>query len=283
MAAPVGWPVVAGVDGTRDGRVAAHYAGVLARRMGRTLTLLHAYRRSAVLNPLLPIVDPRAPGQGTTAVAYAASAPAFNAEIMRSAGEHALRVAERDVQAVLPDLAIDCDLRAGSAAKALVDASQRAAAVVLGRSRLGDVERVLAGSVGSAVVTHAASPALTVPTDWTAQRAERRVVVGVAGAAVEEPAIEFALDFASRAGCELVVAHADHGLDEAYRGTPELEQQAAALRDHDRRMISEAMAGWAERYPQVHIEQVVSAERATDMLLREAGGATLVVVGARGR
>ena len=88
MAAVASAPVVAGVDGTSDGRVATRYAAELADRLGRGLTLLHAYHRSAVLNPLLPIVDPRASGQATLAVAHAAYAPSLNAGIMRSAGEH---------------------------------------------------------------------------------------------------------------------------------------------------------------------------------------------------
>jgi nucleotide-binding universal stress UspA family protein len=80
-----------------------------------------------------------------------------------------------------------------------------------------------------------------------------------------------------------VVAHADHGLDEAYRGDAVLEQQAAALRDADLRMISEAVAGWGERYPQVEVEHVVTAQRPVDLLLRESTSAALVVVGARAR
>jgi nucleotide-binding universal stress UspA family protein len=282
MAAVASAPVVAGVDGTSDGRVATRYAAELADRLGRSLTLLHAYHRSAVLNPLLPIVDPRASGQATLAVAHAAYAPSLNAGIMRSAGEHELRIAERDARAACPTVEVRTELVPGSPAKAMIDASARASVVVLGRSRLGDVERVLAGSVGSAVVAHATSPVIVVPSDWDSDAAERRVVLGLAGAASEVAAIEFALDIASRSGRRLAVAHADHGLDPAYRGSPELEAQAVELREHDRRIIAEAMAGWAERYPQVSIECLVSEERATDMLLRQAEGATLVVVGARG-
>jgi nucleotide-binding universal stress UspA family protein len=95
--------------------------------------------------------------------------------------------------------------------------------------------------------------------------------------------MSFAFDFAARRGCRLVIAHADHGLDEIYRGDAVLEQQAAALRDSDLRMISEAVAGWGERYPQVEVEQVVTAQRPIDLLLDESKSAALVVVGARGR
>ena len=249
MAAMSSAPVVAGVDGTRDGRVATQYAAALAERLGRSLTLVHAYRRSAALNPLLPIVDPQASGQATLAVAHAAYTPTLNVNIMRAAGEHELCIAERDARAVSSTTEVHTELVAGSAARAIIDASSHAAVVVLGRSRLGDVERVLAGSVGSAVVTHANSPVIVVPSDWDAAVAERRVVLGLAGAASEVAAIEFALDFASRSGCRLVVAHADHGLDPVYRGDPELQAEAAELREHDRRMIAESMAGWAERRP----------------------------------
>jgi nucleotide-binding universal stress UspA family protein len=276
-------PVVACVDGSKDGRVAARYGAMLADRLGRGLTLLHAYRRSAALNPLLPIVDPSSSGRAMAAVAHAVYAPTLNVHIMRSAGEHALRVARRDAQAAFPAVAINEELVVGSPAKAIIDASKRAAVVVLGRSPLGEIERVLAGSVGSAVATHANSPVIIVPNDWDGDAAEQRVVLGLAGAASEVAAIEFALDYAARAGDRVIAAHADHGLDQAYRGDAELEAQAAELREHDRRMLAEVMAGWGERYPQVPIEHLVTEDRATDLLLRQADGAALVVVGARGQ
>ena len=276
-------PVVAGIDGTRDGIVAARYAASLAEQLGRSLVLLHAYRHSAAINPLLPLADPASARRGTAAVAYAPRSVTFNSEIMRSAGEHALRVAQLEALTMRPDLVIRTRLVAGSPAKALIEASRHAAALVLGRSGLGDVERLLAGSVGSAVVTHASSPVVVVPSDWDPADAPPRVVVGIAGADTEAAAVDFAFDFAARAGCRLVVAHADHGLDKVYQGNATLEAQAASLRDDDLRMIAEAASGWGERHPQVAIEQVVSAQRPVDMLLRESQSATLVVVAARAR
>ena len=51
-------PVIAGIDGTADGISAAQYAAELAEKSARPLVLLHAYRRSAAINPLLPVGDP---------------------------------------------------------------------------------------------------------------------------------------------------------------------------------------------------------------------------------
>jgi nucleotide-binding universal stress UspA family protein len=276
-------PVVAAVDGTTDGIVAARYAAAVAERLGRTLVLMHAYRYSAAINPLLPLADPASARRATAAVAYAPYSITFNSKIMRSAGEHSLRLAEREVRTIHPDLLIRTKLVAGSPAKTLIKASGNAAALVLGRSKLGGVERVLAGSVGSAVVTHASSPVIVVPCDWDRAAAPRRVVVGVAGADTEAAAIDFAFDFAARSGFRLLVAHADHGLDEVYRGNAVLDEQAASLHEGDLRMIAEAVAGWSEQHPQVEVEQVVSDQRPVDMLLREADSASLVVVGACAR
>jgi nucleotide-binding universal stress UspA family protein len=276
-------PVVAAVDGTTDGIVAARYAADLAEQLGRSLVLLHAYRHSAAINPLLPLADPSSAHRATAAVAYAPYSVTFNSKVMRSAGEHALRLAEREVRKIHPNLAIRTKLVAGSPAKALIKESGDAAALILGRSKLGHVERVLAGSVGSAVVTHASSPVIVVPCDWDAAGAPRRVVVGVAGADTEAAAIDFAFEFAARSGVRLLVAHADHGLDEVYRGNAVLDEQAALLHAGDLRMIAAAIAGWSEQHPQVEVEQVVSDQRPADMLLRESKSASLVVVGARAR
>jgi nucleotide-binding universal stress UspA family protein len=276
-------PVVVGIDGTGDGLVAARYAATLAEQLGRSLVLMHAYRHSAAINPLLPLADPSSARRATAAVAYAPYSVTFNREMMRSAGEHALRLAQLEALDGHPDLVTRTKLVAGSPAKALIEASGNAAALVLSRSKLGDVERVLAGSVGSAVVTHADSPVIVVPCDWNPADAPHRVVIGIAGADTEVAAVDFAFDFAARADCRLVVAHADHGLDQVYQGNPVLEGQAASLHDADLRMIAEAVSGWSERHPQVAVEQIVSAQRPVDMLLRESQSAMLVVVAARAR
>ena len=78
MAAVASAPVVAGVDGTRMAggdpiRSRARRSAGAQSDAGARLS------RSAALNPLLPIVDPRASGQATLAVAHAAYAPTLNA------------------------------------------------------------------------------------------------------------------------------------------------------------------------------------------------------------
>jgi nucleotide-binding universal stress UspA family protein len=283
MKSDVGCPVVAGIDGTEDGARAAMYAAQLAAGLGRSLLLVHAYRQSPAISPILPLADARAARMAVTAAAYAPYASNFSLEMMRMAGERAIRQAEAAVHADHPELTVRHKLVVGSASRTLIKASAKAVAVVVAKRQLNVVERFFAGSTSSALAAHAASPVIVVPVAWSTDSAARRIVVGLDGARSEVDAIQFAYDSAARSTNRLVVVHSCRSIDDLYRGIPELSDEAAELEAADRRAIAESLAGWSEEFPQVDVTTVFSARAAADALLHEAESAELLVVGSRGR
>lgn len=273
-------PVVAGVDGTPDGERAALHAASMAAAMGHPLLLLHAYRRSAALSPLLPI-GPPAGRAGVAAVAYAPYASTYNEELMRAAGDGALTRAEALVRERHPDLVIRRRLVRGSPASALVAASKAAVAVVVTRVSGRAVEHLLAGSTTWALTAHATAPVVAVPADWALGTAVDTVVVGIEGVPEERAALRFAFDAAASADAGLVVVHACRKVEEAHADVPAVVTETQALSDEDERVIAESLAGWAEEYPQVRVTPVFTSRGAVSAILGHADAATLVVVGAR--
>jgi nucleotide-binding universal stress UspA family protein len=104
------------------------------------------------------------------------------------------------------------------------------------------------------------------------------VVVGVDGSPASELATEIAFDEASRRGVELIVLHT----------WTDLNFEFPAIRWNDlseeaERALSEQLAGWCERYPDVAVRRVVMPDEPARQLLAQAETAQLVVVGNRGR
>jgi nucleotide-binding universal stress UspA family protein len=55
------------------------------------------------------------------------------------------------------------------------------------------------------------------------------------------------------------------------------------IEDDERRLLAQRLAGWPEKYPDVHVDRVVTEGRPAHSVLRAAVDAQLVVVGSRGR
>lgn len=276
-------PIVVGIDGTADGLAAADYAATIARRRHLPMVLVHAYRRSPALHPLLPVAaDPVSARYATTAVAYHPYVPGFNADLMRDAGAQALEAARGHVREAYPELMIEQRLTPGSAGKALVAESYGAHLVVLARSHERSVERFFAGSTCSSVVAHAACPVAVVPTNWRDLTETGRIVVGLDAGRQEEEVLTWAFEQASSMSCHLVVVHTwevDDYWDPPFGGV--------AMSDHGRsagrRAVAEALAGWSERFPDVLVTTSFTTTRPSRALIEASDRADLVVVGARGQ
>jgi nucleotide-binding universal stress UspA family protein len=181
----MGPSVVVGVDGSASATLAARAAGDLAVRHGLPLHVLHVFSWPALYPPFLPATvaeqtDPRAVARQLVDAAAAAVA-----------AEH-------------PGLELDARVVDGYAPAALVDASRRAAFLVVGHRGRGGFAELLTGSVGLHLTTHAHCPVLVVRGE--ARAADAPVVVGVDGSAPATAAARAAFGEARTRGCDLVAA-----------------------------------------------------------------------------
>jgi nucleotide-binding universal stress UspA family protein len=91
-------------------------------------------------------------------------------------------------------------------------------------------------------------------------------------------AIEIAFDEASRRGVELIVVHTWHDVDYEF---PDVKWTDLTPRED--RVVSEQLAGWCERYPDVVVRRELMRDRPARQLVEQSQGAQLVIVGSRGR
>ncbi|HEY3259187.1 MAG TPA: universal stress protein [Pseudonocardiaceae bacterium] len=164
---------------------------------------------------------------------------------------------------------------------ALQDESLRAAVVVIGTGAhaVEDAETRF-GSLIGALITAAACPVVAVPP--AAPGAENghngqpgAVVVATDGSEVSQPAVAFAFDAAARRAAPLTVVHCWPAEQTAGRRT------VAGL-EH-RMLLAEALAGFAEQYPDVPVTDGGGEGEPGAELTRWSRRAALLVVGSHGR
>ncbi|MFG1609728.1 universal stress protein [Actinoplanes sp. NPDC049265] len=168
--------------------------------------------------------------------------------------------AERVAGKAAPDLEVVPDLAAGSAAAVLREQSRGASMVVLGGRGAGGFAGLLAGSVALQVAEHAAAPVVVVRGRGPESGP---VVAGVDASPLAGQALDFALREASLRGAELVAVHAWTNLAGAgFDDTLPAREESWAVADRAERMLAEALAGAAGRYPDVKINMVTRSRSA---------------------
>jgi nucleotide-binding universal stress UspA family protein len=163
----------------------------------------------------------------------------------------------------------------------LLAEARDAVLLVLGNRGLGGFAGLLLGSAAVQVSAHADCPVLVVRGE---PRADGPVVVGVDGSELSDLAVGFAVEEAARRGTALVAVHAWlHPVPLGPGDVLPLVYDLDALAAEEERVLAEAVAGYAERYPEVPIRQQLVRGNPSRVLVDASAEAQLVVVGARGR
>lgn len=255
-------PIAVGVDGTEDGLRAVEYAASSARAEGRGVRLLHAFHVSAGLNPMLSL---------------------YGIESLREVGEKALVAAERRVGDVAPDVPVEHLLVAASPAPALVETSKTASMVVVGRSAIHGLSRLLSRSKSTAVAARAKCPVVSVPETWSPTEGGYRIVVGVDGSTAGRDSLAYAFELASARRSALMAVRAWEVPSRWYTDIPDLGGEAAEWLERVQLALAEDLAGWSEDFPDVPVSRVFErASSPAEALVRRSEGASLLVVGACG-
>lgn len=239
-------PLVVGVDGSEASDAAVRYAAREAASRRLPLALVHCWQP-------------------------------FSAWAVEKAARALLQRAAAIVESAARRAEHEAFLLQGSPETCLAEASVHALLLIVGGGSQVDRGSGRVGSVALGLVAQARCPVAVVP---VAQPVGGDVVVGIDGSATSEDAVAFAFEHASRTGVSVwaVFAFAPKeapvGLDESV---------FADARKNAQRQLSEALAGWAEKYPDVTLNEIVSNVHPSGALRAAAKDAALLVVGSHGR
>jgi nucleotide-binding universal stress UspA family protein len=191
-----------------------------------------------------------------------------------------LAAAAAQVAEVAPDVAVSQEVITGMPAALLVTLSTDAQLAVVGHRGLGGFAGLLLGSVGAALAAHAACPVVVVR-GATDKRPHGPVVVGVDGSPHSETALAFAVEAAVTRRVPLRAVHAwpDSAMPYVVSGPMDWDE----LAKREQNVLSEQLAKWREKYPDLRVEPVLAQGPPTHVLARNTRDAQLVVVGSRGR
>ncbi|MFF2027707.1 universal stress protein, partial [Streptomyces sp. NPDC058171] len=168
----------------------------------------------------------------------------------------------------------------------LIELSANAHMVVLGSRGHGEFTGLLIGSTTSAVAAHGHCPLVVVRgrTLDGQPPTEGPIVVGVDGSESSRAALEVAFEQAAARGASLVAVNvwSDVSVQPSLGASPD-DPLWSSIQTGEEVVLSERLAGYQERYPDVTVERVVARDRPVRVLSEFAEKAQLIVVGSRGR
>lgn len=258
--------IVVGVDGSPGSLTAIDWAAAEAQRRDAALKLVFAYA-----------LPPRA------LTAYDWIPPDFEATLEQE-GHELVEEVGAVVSTQYPSLDVRGRVVNADAVEGLRLESEGAVMTVVGSRGSGRLSGVLLGSVALAVASSNPAPVAVVHQGRDGNP-HGPVVVGVDGSPVSEAALAFAFEEAAVRRAELVAVHTwIDGIPDGFSASAQtfvldpvdVEQSEAA-------QLSERLAGWREKYPDVAVQRKVLRGRPTSVLLEESNRAQLVVLGSRGR
>lgn len=259
--------VVVGYDGSPAADLALDWAAAAAAAHGLPLTLLAA--------------QPDAEGE-VIDVPDVADSEVLDEDLAVDLGHATDRVAQ-----TYPDLELAVVVHPEAPVVGILDASRTAEVVVLGSRGMGGFQGLLLGSTTMNVAPYAECPVVVLyePDERTAEavanaRHPEEIVVGFDGSEYAVRALEFALQHAVATGLGLAVVAVSKGRS----GEPpaQVNPDDADLPESVRENL-QAAAEVAQGYPDVEISYLHGVGRPAVVLIHEAAGSALAVVGVRGR
>jgi nucleotide-binding universal stress UspA family protein len=258
--------VVVGADGSDSAKSAIRWAAREAGMRDIPLTVVHVNAVSAAAAALVAWPAGQVP-------------------------EQVLEQQEDEARAVLADavgiaeesaddgkrLAVTGEMFLGWPVPTLVKLSQEAELVVVGCRGRTALRRALLGSVSSGLIRHAHCPVAVIHDD-ASPSSRLPVLLGIDGSRSSESATAIAFDEASWRGVDLIALHVWSDAD-----MPAFSMEWADVQATAHRTLSERLAGWQDRYPDVSVTKLVEFQRPAHQLLELSERAQLVVVGSHGR
>lgn len=255
--------VVVGVDGSASSESALAWAVNEARRTRTPLHVVHALENEVVLSDKHPLGTKEAP----------------------ASGDPILATAMDTVRATAPEVRATPHSVTGFAPTTLIAASTFAGTVVIGSHGHHSLPTTLLGSVSQQVAIHSSCPVVVVrENSKRGEAGSGHVVVGVDGSEASEPALGYAFAYAASTGSTLAAVHTWwwEPLEGVSLGEPWIGDWTQ-IASQEATLVAEILAGWSQKYPEVPVRRHVVRGDPVVELLEESDGASLLVVGSRGR
>lgn len=256
-------PVVVGIDGSDSATAAALWAAGEARSRRAPLRLVYAFSGVRAVSAITMYGDLALPDSG----------------VLRAAAKTVLDETAGRLAVVAPDVEVSTRAYDGDPAAVLVDEARDAATVVLGSRHLGALGSMLLGSVATMVSAHAECPVVVVRGPAIPPEEGSAVVLGVQADENSAAAIAYAFDYASRNSVRLHAVlcwHPDRLAQMSWRPEQPVPPRAEVW-------LSEALAGWREKFPDVEVHAAVTREHPVEGLVAASNGQYLLVVGTHNR
>lgn len=257
-------PVVVGVDGSATARAAAGWAARDAA--------LHRSEIEMIASANLSADDPRVLEQH--------GVPPLRVRFERALAE-TRRLIEDSIDAPGP-LKVTTRVVDDAPTTALVEASDHARMLVVGKRGHMTGHRVALGSVTTAVAEHCRCP-LTIVRDAASRWPQASIVVGTDGSPGGRRAVDAAFAAAAVREVPVTVVHAWCDTEVVDMSVPCTMSEWPSLRGRADAWLDDELADVRHVYPQVNVRHAVTRDRPARALLDHAQAAQLLVVGTRGR
>jgi len=186
--------------------------------------------------------------------------------------------ARHEVRALAPEVTVYDLFRLEDPREVLVDVSETASMIVLGSRGRGHMRSLLLGSTAVAVVGHARCPVI-VHRPTNPSPARNGIAVGADATEDSLPVLEFAHQQASMRGLPLTVVHSFWYFQQPSNDEENVAAPTSAI-VQQQLTLSESLAGFAEKYPDVIVHTEIDQGMPERFLLRLADRMNMLIVGA---
>ncbi|MBG6055774.1 nucleotide-binding universal stress UspA family protein [Salinibacterium sp. CAN_S4] len=196
----------------------------------------------------------------------------------RTPFEDALDRAKARVRAAVPGLAVTTTILRGLPHEALVTAGLSSDLLVIGTNKTSPIAGIVHGTLALKVAGQSSCVTVVVPVNWVP--GEGQVVAGWDNDPISEEALDFAAAEASHSKSSLLIVH-------TWTAAPTSVETPAIIVEEimttNRSLLATAAHRIERAYPHLSVTQGLHPGSAAVAIVRAARGASLVVVGSRGR
>jgi nucleotide-binding universal stress UspA family protein len=260
MIPPRSGPVLVGVNDEPSSDLALRWALSDARTLGVPVRVVHAFSGISRTEPM-----------------YRDIPDANLAQPQHVAEQLVARIIDQ-ARAIDSEVVVKGEAIEGGPGGVLALEASSATELVLGSRHLTALRSAVLGSVGVAVAGRTACPVIVVRVPAGLPDKGAAVVVGVDTTDRAQSVLAVGFDHASRHQVPLLPVlcwHPDLLASMKWRPSPPVPEQAE-------RWLSEALAGWRDRYPDVAVHPEVIREHPVAGLVLASSGQYLLVVGTAG-